>query len=207
MKGRDASREAGAIGSITDSIESTVEQSAGLLADPLHAALAAGIAVAAALGLHALLFFVLRRLARRTDQSSDDIVVRHLYRPTRLAIVVLALMGAARYVPELREVWADIATFVLPAVVGWMVLAIVRALVEAAKLKADISVADNLKARRKRTKLTMFNRIATFIIVFVTVGLMLLAIPGVRDIGVTLVASAGLAGLAVGAAEEPHAGA
>ena len=193
MKGRDASREAGAIGSITDSIESTVEQSAGLLADPLHAALAAGIAVAAALGLHALLFFVLRRLARRTDQSSDDIVVRHLYRPTRLAIVVLALMGAARYVPELREVWADIATFVLPAVVGWMVLAIVRALVEAAKLKADISVADNLKARRKRTKLTMFNRIATFIIVFVTVGLMLLAIPGVRDIGVTLIAGVQMA--------------
>ena len=200
---RDASREAGAIGSITGSIETTVEQGAGLLADPLHAALAAGIAVAAALGLHALLFFLLRRIARRTDQSSDDIVVRHLYRPTRLAIVVLALMGAARYVPELREVWADIATFVLPAVVGWMVLAVVRALVEAAKLKADISVADNLKARRKRTKLTMFSRIATFIIVFVTVGLMLLAIPGVRDIGLTLVASAGLAGLAVGAAAQP----
>ncbi|MEC8180159.1 MAG: mechanosensitive ion channel family protein, partial [Pseudomonadota bacterium] len=203
MTGRDASKEAGTIGTITDSIENTVEQSAGLLANPLHAALAAGIAVAAALALHALLFFVLRRIAGRTDQSSDDIVVRHLYRPTRLAIVVLALMGAARYVPELREVWADIATFVLPAVVGWMVLAIVRALVEAAKLKADISVADNLKARRKRTKLTMFNRIATFIIVFVTVGLMLLAIPGVRDIGVTLVASAGLAGLAVGAAAQP----
>ena len=200
---RDASREAGAIGSITGSIETTVEQGAGLLADPLHAALAAGIAVAAALGLHALLFFLLRRIARRTDQSSDDIVGRHLYRPTRLAIVVLALMGAARYVPELREVWADIATFVLPAVVGWMVLAVVRALVEAAKLKADISVADNLKARRKRTKLTMFSRIATFIIVFVTVGLMLLAIPGVRDIGLTLVASAGLAGLAVGAAAQP----
>ena len=203
MTDRDASREAGAIGSITGSIETTVEQGAGLLADPLHAALAAGIAVAVALGLHALLFFLLRRIARRTDQSSDDIVVRHLYRPTRLAIVVLALMGAARYVPELREVWADIATFVLPAVVGWMVLAVVRALVEAAKLKADISVADNLKARRKRTKLTMFSRIATFIIVFVTVGLMLLAIPGVRDIGLTLVASAGLAGLAVGAAAQP----
>ena len=84
LKGRDASREAGAIGSITGSIETTVEQGAGLLADPLHAALAAGIAVAVALGLHALLFFLLRRIARRTDQSSDDIVVRHLYRPTRL---------------------------------------------------------------------------------------------------------------------------
>ena len=36
-----------------------------------------------------------------------------------------------------------------------------------------------------------------------TVGLVLLSIPGVRDIGVTLVASAGLAGLAVGAAAQP----
>ena len=184
-------------------IADTIDKGTQLLADPLHAALAAGIAVALALALHAGVFFVLRRVAQRTDASADDIVVKYLHRPTRLAFVVIALMLAAREVPELREVWADIATFVLPAVVGWMALAILRALVEAAKRAADISVADNLKARRKRTKLTMFSRIATFIIVFVTVGLMLLAIPGVRDIGVPLVASAGLAGLAVGAAAQP----
>nr|HAD15333.1 hypothetical protein [Erythrobacter sp.] len=58
-------------------------------------------------------------------------------------------------------------------------------------------------ARRRRTKLAMFNRIATFLVIFVTVGVMLLSIPGVRDIGMTLVASAGLAGLAVGAAAQP----
>ncbi len=184
-------------------VADTIDKGSGLLADPLHAALVAGIAVAAALALHALLFYLLRRIARRTDQSSDDIVVKHLFRPTRLAIVVLALMAAARYVPELRAIWSDIASFVLPAVVGWMALAIVRALVEAAKMHADISVSDNLKARRRRTRLTMFSRIATFLIVFATVGLMLLAIPGVRDIGLTLVASAGLAGLAVGAAAQP----
>ena len=78
-----------------------------------------------------------------------------------------------------------------------------HALVETAILKTDIDVADNRAARRKRTRLSIFNRIATFIIVFITVGLMLLAIPGVRDIGVTLMASAGLAALAVGAAAQP----
>ena len=71
------------------------------------------------------------------------------------------------------------------------------------ELRADIDVDDNLQARRRRTRLAIFSRIGTFVIVFVTIGLMLLSIPGVRDIGVTLMASAGLAALAVGAAAQP----
>jgi small-conductance mechanosensitive channel len=47
------------------------------------------------------------------------------------------------------------------------------------------------------------SRIATFAIIIVTVGLMLLDIPAVRDIGTTLLASAGLAALAVAAAAQP----
>ncbi len=184
-------------------ISESIDVSTRLLADPAQAAIAAGIAILAAIVIHGAIFLVLQRVATRTEADSDDIVVRALRGPTRLATIIVALIVAAREVPELDEIWARIAAFVLPAVVGWIALAVLRALVEAAKLKADISVADNLKARRKRTKLTMFSRIATFIIVFVTVGLMLLAIPGVRNIGLSLVASAGLAGLAVGAAAQP----
>ncbi|RZM10032.1 MAG: mechanosensitive ion channel, partial [Sphingomonas sp.] len=46
-------------------------------------------------------------------------------------------------------------------------------------------------------------RIATFFIVFITICLMLLSVPGIRSIGVTLMASAGIAGLVVGAAAQP----
>lgn len=186
-----------------ETIEELIDRGTHLLGNPLEALIVAAIAVALAIALHMALFAALRRIARRTEVDSDDIVVERLRRPTRLAFVVVALMFAAREVPELREAWDLIAAFVLPAVIGWIALAILRALIEAAKLRADISVADNLKARRQRTRLTMFSRIATFLIVFATVGLILLAIPGVRDIGLTLVASAGLAGLAVGAAAQP----
>jgi small-conductance mechanosensitive channel len=62
---------------------------------------------------------------------------------------------------------------------------------------------DNRNARRRRTRLAIFSRIGTFVIVFLTVALMLFSIPGVREIGVTLMASAGLAALAVGAAAQP----
>lgn len=167
------------------------------------AALAAGIAVALALIVHRFVFRALRRIARASDSEADDIVVRELVRPTRWAIVALALVLAARTMPLLDTVWQAVAGFVLPGLIGWIALSIMQATVKALELRTDISGEDNLEARRRRTRLAIFSRIGTFAIVFVTIGLMLLSIPGIRDIGVTLMASAGLAALAVGAAAQP----
>lgn len=167
------------------------------------AALAAGIAVGIALLVHRIVFKALRRVAHASESEADNIVVHELVRPTRWAIVALALVLAARTMPLLDTVWQAIAGFVLPALVGWIALSIMQATVRALELRADISVEDNLEARRRRTRLAIFSRIGTFAIIFVTIAMMLLSIPGIRDIGVTLMASAGLAALAVGAAAQP----
>ncbi len=164
---------------------------------------AGGIAVAIAFVVHWLAFRLLAALAKASESESDNILLQRLGRPTLWGLIALALVLVAREQPALDKTWDKVAGFVMPALIGWIVIAIVHALVEAMKLRSDITVANNLEARRRRTRLAMFSRIASFIIVFVTVGLMLLSIPGVRDIGVTLVASAGLAGLAVGAAAQP----
>ncbi|MBX7534707.1 mechanosensitive ion channel family protein [Qipengyuania sp. GH1] len=165
--------------------------------------LVALVTIAAAVLVHAAAFGLLRRFARSSESRSDNIVVRKLAQPSRWAMIILALVAVSSIFPVLHEIWDRIGGVVMPLFIGWMVLAILHALVEVAILRNDDSMADNRRARRRRTKLALFNRIATFIIVFVVIGLMLLAIPGVRDIGVTLVASAGLAGLAVGAAAQP----
>ena len=169
----------------------------------LMAALAAFIGVLLALLVHRILFGILRKIASASHSQADNVVVRHLARPSKWAMVALGVVLAAREVPVLDTVWEKIAGFVMPALIGWIALSILRALVAAMELRADIDVEDNLQARRRRTRLAIFSRIGTFIIVFVTIGLMLLSIPGVRDIGVTLMASAGLAALAVGAAAQP----
>jgi small-conductance mechanosensitive channel len=174
-----------------------------LLPEFLAALIAAALAVGMALVLHAVVFRIMKRIAQSGDSASDGVLIRRLSSPTRVSLVVLALVLVAREVPPLEVVWVKVASFIMPVLVGWIALAILRALVESMKLRANISVEDNLKARRKRTKLTMLNRLATFIIVFIVIGLVLLSIPGVRDVGVTLIASAGLAGLAVGAAAQP----
>lgn len=186
-----------------DPIVEAIDTHADVATSP-WSVVAVGIAATlVALVAHWILFRVLRRIARDSDSGSDNVLVRCLAQPTRVALIALVLVLVAREIPALDAIWQRVASFVMPALVGWIALAILHALVTAMKLRADITVADNLAARRQRTKLTMFSRIATFLIIFVTVGLMLLSIPGVRDVGVTLVASAGLAGLAVGAAAQP----
>ncbi len=169
----------------------------------LTALVAGTAAILIALAVHHALFRLLRKLARASDSQTDDILVRRLIRPTRYALMTLGLVIAARELPALEGLREKLFGFLMPALVGWVALAILNALVEVLNLRNDISVADNREARRRRTRLMIFSRIATFIVVFVTVGLMLLSIPTVRDIGVALMASAGLAGLAVGAAAQP----
>ncbi|MGD9664057.1 MAG: mechanosensitive ion channel family protein [Novosphingobium sp.] len=169
----------------------------------MEALIAGTIGVALALAVHMLVFRVLRRIVRASDSEVDDILLSKMVRPTRYSLVALGIVLAARETPVLATVWERVAGFVMPALIGWIALSLLHALVQALDLRNDISVPDNRDARRKKTRLAILSRIASFIIIFITVGLMLLSIPGVRDIGVTLMASAGLAGLAVGAAAQP----
>ncbi len=167
------------------------------------ALLAATIGVVVALAVHRVAFGILTRIAHASVTIIDDRIVAELRRPTRWAMVALGLVLAARETPALDQIWQRVAGVVIPALVGWIALAALRALVQAMEARTDITMADNLRARRRQTRLAIFSRIASFLIIFVTIGLMLLSIPGVRDVGVTLMASAGLAGLAVGAAAQP----
>ncbi len=163
----------------------------------------AALMVLTALVTHRIAFGILRKFARASETDADDLVVAHIARPARWSLVAIALVITARLMPEFGSLWHSVASFVLPALVGWMALSIFRAAIRAMEVRADIDVEDNLQARRSRTRLAILSRMGTFVIVFITVALMLLAIPGVRDIGVTLMASAGLAALAVGAAAQP----
>jgi small-conductance mechanosensitive channel len=163
----------------------------------------AALAVVLALIAHQIAFRLLRRFARASDSEADDMVLRRIARPTRYALIALALVLAAREIDALEDIWQRLAGFVMPALVGWIAITLFHALMGTMIMRADISVEDNLQARRKRTRLTIFSRIGTFLIIFIVISLMLLSIPGVRDIGITLMASAGLAGLAVGAAAQP----
>jgi small-conductance mechanosensitive channel len=176
------------------------------MATTIGVLIALAVAVVIANLVHIALVALLNRLAKRTASRSDDVVVARIIRPMRWILIAIALSSAERAVTIdgwAQAAWEQAAGFIVPALIGWLAIAITQAFNDVAIVRHDISVADNLAARRKRTRLAILTRIAIFAVLFVTICMMLLSIPGVRSVGVTLMASAGLAGLAVGAAAQP----
>src|SRR3990167_9320506 len=110
------------------------------------ALIAAAIGIALSLLAHRIFYRLLKRLTRSSESRADDIVVSCLERPTRYAAVALGVVLAARETPALDQVWANLAGFVMPALVGWIALAVLHGLTKGMELRADISVPDNLHA-------------------------------------------------------------
>jgi small-conductance mechanosensitive channel len=164
------------------------------------------IAVLLAILLHALAMRVLTRTGRRRTRDAREAVLGEIRTPSRWVVVSIAVSFATRFLSmdrEVRDLWQQVQGFAVPALMGWLAVSMLHALQRFVELRADITVEDNLAARRQRTRATILGRIGTFFIVFLTICLMLLSVPGIRTIGVTLMASAGLAGLVVGAAAQP----
>jgi small-conductance mechanosensitive channel len=167
-----------------------------------HATVAAGSAILAALAVHALLFWLLRRIGRRSESRTETLAARGFNQSMRWAFIATGFALAADADKMVAHIWAALDGFVVPAITGWVIHAGVKT---AADLLSERSAAhdDELTARTRRTRITIFSRSAGFVIIFVTVAMILLGFPAVRHVGATLIASAGLFGLAIGAAAQP----
>lgn len=178
-------------------------QTLGTAATDLTAlALLAGLAVAAALALHFVLFAILTRIARGADDSGENLVVRRVREPLRWLMVAVALSAVEPFHPRIEQVWGQVDRLAVPALVGWVAFGLVRGIALALEERAGHD-SDAVAVRSQLTRIRILSRMVRFLIAFVTVALVLYNIPGVRSVGSTLLASAGLAGLAVGAAAQP----
>ncbi len=166
------------------------------------AALHAGAAIALALALHLGLFAALKRAAHYSASESDDVVFSRLREPLRWSLVAVAIALTAEGDAVVAGIWDMVGRFIEPALFGWVIFALVKAFSSVME-RRTAAYDDELAARSRRTRIAILSRTASFLIVFVTIALVLFGIPAVRNIGVTLMASAGVATLAVGAAAQP----
>lgn len=162
------------------------------------------VAVLAALAVHWAIVRVVRRsLAQDAFWSALAVRTR---RPTRLAFITAALSLAVAAAPLTDGQAATAKTGLLVLfilLVGWIVMTAldIAAALHLRRFKVDVE--DNLLARKHLTQVKILRRALAVVVGVVTAGFALMAIPGVKQWGVSLLAAGGAASLIVGLALQP----
>jgi small-conductance mechanosensitive channel len=150
-----------------------------------------------------VLFYAAGRIAERTRNPINAALVRNSRRPAGVALPLLALFLVLPGLPwpqPLTDFLQHLVVLGLIAAVAWLGVRLLDVLVEVIGATYRLDVKDNLRARKIETQVHLLRRIAAVIIAFVAGSLMLMTFPSIRHVGLTLFASAGLAGLVAGMA-------
>jgi small-conductance mechanosensitive channel len=161
------------------------------------------VASSAAVGL--LIARLLRTLARRWGVAVLDGAF------CRSPVTVIAVL-AGLYVFNVLLVrdWSELLAFFLGSglllATGWLGLVVTRTLELAALARFAEGVSDDRRARHARTQIVLLQRVASSLIVMITVGILLWRIPAVRELGAGVLASAGILSVIAGIAAQTTLG-
>lgn len=126
--------------------------------------------------------------------------------PLRLALIVLAL-GLVVKIAPIREaaatVFGNILNLAFIALLGWTAITAVQISSQVYLRGFTLDAEDNLLARKHVTQVRILTRAAEILIVIMTVAAAMMSFEQIRQYGVSLFASAGVAGLAIGLAARP----
>jgi small-conductance mechanosensitive channel len=161
------------------------------------------VVVVAVLLVLSLVYRLLADLAGHTSSSLDDSFVRRSRKPVKLMLPLVAVTVTLGALPLPHSTIGPLRHIVGLALIGstaWLAISLLGVIDDAVALKFRIDVKDNLAARRVQTQVKVLQRIVTVVIVIVTISIGLMTFPEIHQLGTSLLASAGLAGLIVGLA-------
>ena len=161
--------------------------------------------VLVALLVHHVLFRTLDRLARGTKTIVDDSLVRHLRRPARLIIPILAvsfLLPLLTVPPRILIFLKQTFSLLLIVSVAWLLIKLVYVLEDLILNQYSIDIKDNLEARRVHTQIQILKKVVIAVVGVLALAAALMTFEKVRQLGTTLLASAGIVGIIVGLAAQ-----
>lgn len=159
-----------------------------------------------------VLFQLVRAMLRRFLQARHPMLHALMQRAEsllRFAVVLLAVTVIVPALPfgtntsqTLHRIL--IASFVV--LLGWIAIVASNLAADRYMSRFRIDTDDNLLARKAVTQMRVLKRTASVVIGFLTLGFALMTFDAVREYGVSIFASAGVAGIALGLAAKPLLG-
>jgi hypothetical protein len=159
-------------------------------------------AVVVAWLLYAAILVIVRRILRGRRPYLLSIL-NATKSPTRLGLLLLALaitLPTTPIEPETRAVLAQCLLLATIFLLGWIATTALEIAATIYLQRFRLDAEDNLLARKHVTQIRVLMRVLNTIIFLITAGFALMTFDAVRQYGVSLFASAGVAGIVAGLA-------
>jgi len=168
--------------------------------------LAALVAAAIALTLHHVGRAVLRRIVRREHALVFSAMLERTQRSAGFAAPLLALQLVWTGAPDTLEsigVVRHLNGLMLIAALTAFLMGLIGGVADGLIARNPADVEDNLHARRILTQTRVLSRSAMVIVLIGGIAMALMTFPGARQLGASLLASAGVLGIIGGLAARP----
>ncbi len=156
------------------------------------------------IGLYVFGRLIIRFLVRR--KVSGYRTLRRMRGPVALLALLVFLwlsVPVADFTPGVRQIAEHALLIGLVLLGGWTALLAIGATTAYLARTNRLDVEDNLEARRLHTQMSILKRAGEIVVVLTTTAGVLMTFPAVRHIGLSMFASAGVAGLVLGLAARP----
>jgi small-conductance mechanosensitive channel len=150
-----------------------------------------------------------RKLSTVADHTYIDEVFMSILKHCTLPLLGLLLLLALHLLqpllpwPEvIQENLTHIYALAIIALTSWLVIKITYVFSDYVVQRFDVTASDNLNARKVHTQMAVIRRIVVIIVLILAFGTALMTFEGVRSLGKTILASAGIIGIIVGMAAQ-----
>jgi len=160
-------------------------------------------AVVLGLLIHFLLFKIGGILARRTESVVDDAFLTHCRAPMRFIFPLLFcnfVFPMTTLSSGLLLFLKQVVGFMLTGALAWLIIKVIYVFEDFVLSRYNIDAADNLKARQIKTQLQILKKMAAIVVGILALGVILMSFDKVRQLGTSILASAGIASIIVGLA-------
>ena len=152
-----------------------------------------------------LIVISLRRFTSRVDKDFQNILLPRWRGPGRLLLPLLAVMivtPSLQLSPELRDVLRHLLSLGLILGISWLLANCAFALRDIIIRRYDVEVRDNLRARAVHTQVNVLLKIVLVGIGVIGVASLLMTFEKIRQVGMSLLASAGVISVIAGFAAQ-----
>lgn len=168
-----------------------------------------GLAFLLGWGFYFIAVFIVKRWNKLPFFGGIKIQAEWLKGPLRLFFPFFCLalqLPFLRFPPRVNSAVISFVNISLVAAVSWLAIRIIHLARDIILSRHDIGAKDNLQARQIYTQIKVIERILTLVVVIFALSFMLMVFPRVRQMGVSLLASAGIIGIILGFAAQKTLG-